>query len=248
MLWRFVTGKDSLYSNEGFRCHVERSLPPGMKRFADIQAVRLFIVATRLDTGEARVFGHDPQEHLLDAIMASTALPPSFPPWACGDELLIDGGISADLPVRIAVAEGATEIHALHLVDAPQGGRQIHGLLSIAEQAINTVLSRQLQIELQESEGIKGVTLNYVPLTGFYGLPLWDLSHTEEMIDEGRRQMEEYLRAPRGVATSKQSSSLRSALRGALQDIRRGFLRVSASRWIPRHHAEQLSGSMESRS
>jgi len=248
VLWRFVTGKDSLYSNEGLRCHVERSLPPGMKRFADIQAVRLFIVATRLDTGEARVFGHDPQERLLDAIMASTALPPFFPPWACGDELLIDGGISADLPVRIAVAEGATEIYALHLVDAPQEGRQIHGLLSIAEQAINTVLSRQLQIELQESEGIKGVTLNYVPLTGIYGLPLWDLSHTEEMIDEGRRQMEEYLKAPRGVATSKRSSSLRSALKRAVQRVRSGFLRESVSRWIPGHHAEQLPGSVESRS
>jgi NTE family protein len=103
MLWRFLTGKDSLYSNEGFRCYVERSLPPGKERFADIQAVKLFIVATRLDTGEARVFGHDPQERLLDAIMASTALPPFFPPWACGDELLIDGGISADLPMRIAI-------------------------------------------------------------------------------------------------------------------------------------------------
>ena len=248
MLWRFVTGKDSLYSNEGLRCYVERSLPPGMKRFADVQAVRLFIVATRLDTGEARVFGHDPHERLLDAIMASTALPPFFPPWACGDELLIDGGISADLPVRIAVAEGAKEIYALHLVDAPQEGRQIHGLLSIAEQAINTALSRQLQIELQESEGIKGVTLNYVPLTGFYGFPLWDLSHTKEMIDEGRRQMEEYLKAPRGVATSKRSSSLRSALKRAVQRVRRGFLRVSVSRWIPGHHAEQPSGSVESRS
>jgi NTE family protein len=246
MLWRFVTGKDSLYSNEGFRCHVERSLPLGMKRFADIQAVRLFIVATRLDTGEARVFGHDPQERLLDAIMASTALPPFFPPWACGDELLIDGGVSADLPVRIAIAEGAREIYALHLVDAPHDGRQMRGLLSIAEHAINTVLSRQLQIELQASESIKGVTLTSVPLTGFYGLPLWDLSHTDEMIDEGRRQMEEYLKAPRGVATSKRSSSLRSALRRAVQRVRRGFLLVSGSRWIPGQHAEQLSGSVES--
>jgi NTE family protein len=248
MFWRFVTGKDSLYSNESFRCHVERNLPPGMKRFADIQAARLFIVATKLDTGEARVFGHDPEERLLDAIMASTALPPFFPPWACGDELLIDGGISADLPVRIAIAEGAKEIYALHLVDAPQEGRPIRGLLSITEQAINTVLSRQLQIELQASENIKGVALNYVPLTGFYGFPLWDLSHAKEMIEGGRRQMEEYLKAPRGVATSKRSSTLRSALGRAVQRVRIGFSRVSTSRWMPGDHAEHISGSVESRS
>lgn len=248
MLWRFMTGKDSLYSNEGLRCHVERSLPAGKTRFADVQAVKLFIVATRLDTGEARVFGHDPEELLLDSIMASTALPPFFPPWACGDELLIDGGISADLPVRIAVAEGATEIYALHLVDAPPEGRQIRGLLSIAEQAINTVLSRQLQMELQASENIKGVTLHYVPLTGFYGFPLWDLSHAQEMIDEGRRQMEEYLQAPRGVDTSERLSWPRAVLREALQHLRRGWSRVPGSRWIPRHHAGPLSGSVGSRS
>ena len=248
MLWRFVTGKDSLYSNEGLRCHVERGLPPGIKRFADMQTVKLFIVATKLDTGEARVFGHDPEELLLDSIMASTALPPFFPPWACGDELLIDGGISADLPVRIAVAEGATEIYALHLVDAPQEGRQIRGLLSIVEQAINTVLSRQLQMELQESEHIKGVTLHYVPLTGLYGFPLWDLSHAQEMIDEGRRQMEEYLRAPREVLTSERLSSPRAVLRGALRRLRRGWSRVSGSHRIPRHHAGPLSGSVESSS
>jgi NTE family protein len=248
MLWRFMSGKDSLQSNEGFRRHVERSLPPEMQRFADIQAARLFIVATRLDTGEARVFGHDPQERLLDAIMASTALPPFFPPWACGDELLIDGGISADLPVSIAVAEGAREIYALHLVDAPQGGRQMRGLLSIAEQAINTVLSRQLQMELRESENIKGVTLHYVPLTGYYGFPLWDLSHAQEMIDEGRRQMEEYLQAPRGVATSERLSWPRAALRGALQRLRRGWSRTPGKRRIPRHHAGPLSGPVGSRS
>jgi NTE family protein len=248
MLWRFVRGKDSLYSNEGFRCYVERSLPPEKGRFADVQAVRLFIVATKLDTGEPRVFGRDPQERLLDAIMASTALPPFFPPWTCGDELLIDGGISADLPVRIAVAEGAREIYALHLVDAPQQGRQIRGLLSIAEQVVNTVLSRQLQTELQQAESIKGVTLHYVPLTGFYGLPFWDLSQTAEMIDEGRRQMEEYLEAPQGAATSRRSWSLGSTLRRASQRVRRGFSRVLGGRSIPGHHTEQLSGPMESRS
>jgi NTE family protein len=248
MLWRFMTGKDSLYSNESFRCYLERSLPVGKERFADVQAVRLFIVATRLDTGEARVFGHDPQERLLDAIMASTALPPFFPPWACGDELLIDGGISADLPVRIAIAEGAREIYALHLVDAPPDGRQIRGLLSIAEQTINTVLSRQLQSELQQSGSTKGVTLHYVPLTGCYGFPLWDLSHTEEMIHEGRRQMEEYLEAPQGAATSGRSWPLGSALRWAGQRVGRGLSRVSVRRWTRGHHTEQLSRPMESRS
>jgi NTE family protein len=248
VLWRLVRGKDSLYRNESFRRLIEESLPPTVRTFADIDGVKLFIVATGLDTGQPRVFGHDPEERLLDAIMASTALPPFFPPWRCGDELLIDGGIAADLPVKIAVAQGAREIYALHLVDAPREGQQIQGLFSIAEQAINTVLSRQLQVELKESEGMEGVTLHYVPLTGFYGLPLWDFSRTEEMIAGGRRQMEEYLEAPPGVATRERLSSLRAVLRKGTQAVVRGLSRLPASRWIPGQRGDHLSGSTETRS
>jgi NTE family protein len=248
MLWRLMTGQDSLYRNQSFQRLIEENLPPGTERFGDIETVRLYIVATRLDTGQARVFGHDPQERLVDAIMASTALPPFLPPWRCGHELLVDGGISADLPVRVAVSQGAKEIYALHLVDAPRTGQQIRGLFSIAEQTINTVLSRQLQMDLDESENVKGVTLHHVPLTGFYGLPLWDFSHTEEMIEGGRQQMEQYLQATERVATSERLSSLRAALRRGARRARRGLSRASAGRWLPGRGAENLSGSIKIKS
>jgi NTE family protein len=248
MLWRLLTGKDSLYRNQSFQRLIAENLRPGVERFGDITAVRLYIVATRLDTGQARVFGHDPGERLIDAIMASTALPPFLPPWRCGDELLVDGGISADLPVRVAVSQGATEIYALHLVDAPRTGQQIRGLFSIAEQTINTVLSRQLQMDLEESESTKGVTLHYVPLTGFYGLPLWDFSHAEEMIEGGRQQMEEYLQTTEGVATPERLSSLRAALRRGARRARRGLSRLSARRWFRGRGVEDLSGSIKIKS
>ena len=209
MLWRFLTGKDSLYANDHLEHLVKESLLPGVERFGDLERSKLYIVATRLDTGEPRVFGDAPEERLLDAIMASTALPPFFPPWRCGEELLVDGGIAADLPVRIALDRGAKEIYALHLVDAPRRGEQIRGLLNVAEQAINNVLARQLTAELSELASVQGITLHYVPLTGFYGLPLWDLSQTEEMIEGGRQQMEEYLQASLEVIRYEKISSLR---------------------------------------
>ncbi len=245
MLWRLLTGKDSLYRNQSLERLILENLRPGTDLFGDIDAVKLYIVATQLDTGEARVFGQDPQERLIDAIMASTALPPFLPPWQCGDELLVDGGISADLPVRVAVSHGAREIYALHLVDAPRAGQQMRGLFSITEQTINTVLSRQLQMDLDESESIKGVTLHHVPLTGFYGLPLWDFTHTDEMIEGGRRQMEEYLQATEGVATSKRLSSLRSTLRRGARRARRALSRVPAGRWLLGHRMEEISGSIK---
>ncbi len=217
MLWRFLTGKDSLYPNDHLQHILEENLPPGVECFGDLERIKLYVVATRLDSGEPRVFGDDPKEHLLDAIMASTALPPFFPPWCCGKELLIDGGIAADLPVRIALARGAKEIYALHLVDAPRHKQQVHGLLNIAQQAINNVLSRQLDSELRELTTIQRVTLHYVPLTGFYGLPISDLSHTQEMIEGGRQQTEEYLQASEAATRHQRPSALRERAKRSLE-------------------------------
>jgi NTE family protein len=245
MLWRFVRGKDSLYRNESFARFVAENLPPGLEEFGDIEGVKLYIVATRLDTGEPRIFGHDHRERLLDAIMSSAALPPFLPPWRCGDELLIDGGISADLPVKVAVSEGAEEIYALHLVDAPRAGQQIRGVLSIAEQAMNTVLSRQLQTELEQSESQKGVTLHYVPLTGFYGIPLWDFSHTAEMIEGGRQQMQEYLESSPRVEKRKHFSSLRSAWGKGVERTRRMLSHLSVSNRFRGRRSKDLRGSVE---
>jgi NTE family protein len=231
MLWRLLTGKDSLYRNERFRRLMEEALPVQADRFADIKDVKLYIVATVLDSGEPRVFGRDPREHLVDAIMASTALPPFFPPWRCGDELLVDGGVAADLPIRIAVDLGATEIYALHLVDAPREGQQIRGLFSIAEQTINAVISRQHQIELEMSESKSGVKVHHVPLVGFYGLAFWDLSHTEEMIQGGRHQMEEYLHASVRVAPSERLSSRRAALKAGVWGALRRLSHLRPGGW-----------------
>ena len=248
MLWRFLTGKDSLHNNKNLRRMVAENLPDGFESFADVQRVRLYIVATRLETGEPRVFGYDPEDQLLDAIMASTALPPFFPPWHYEDELLVDGGIAADLPVTVAVEQGAEEVYALHLVDAPPRATQLSGLLTIAEQTINTVLARQQQLELAESESLKDVKLHYVPLTGFYGIPLSDLSQTEQMVESGRQQMQEYLRAHGGVSEEKKPSSLREALRAGLRSALRGLAHLPIARWTLDQKPKEISRSIELRS
>jgi NTE family protein len=245
MVWRFLAGRDSLYDNQNLRRLVEERLPEGFSRFSDVRDVKLCIVATTLETGELRVFGDDPEERLLDAIMSSTALPPFFPPWRCGDELLVDGGMAADLPVRVAANRGAKEIFALHLVDAQRKATQLRGVVDIAEQTINAVLARQQHLDLEESEALRDVTMHYVPLTGFYGIPLWDLSQTEAMVESGRRQMEEYLRASSRVSKDERSSSLREALRRGLRTIRAGFSHLPGTHRLPEQGPDGISSSMK---
>jgi hypothetical protein len=62
-----------------------------------------------------------------------------------------------------------------------------------------------------------GVTFHHVALMGFYGLPIWDFSRTEEMIEGGRRQMEKYLQASQAVIGCGRLSSARGRAKQALQ-------------------------------
>lgn len=64
-------------------------------------------VATDLATGEAVALDSGP---LLDALMASSAIPGLMPPVTIADRMLVDGLASANLPASIAVDRGAKAV------------------------------------------------------------------------------------------------------------------------------------------
>ncbi|MGQ9494181.1 MAG: patatin-like phospholipase family protein [Anaerolineae bacterium] len=195
MLWRLIRDEESLYSNAKFQRFLERYLRVlHLQRFGDITSgVRLYIVAARLDTGAAYIFGDDANDLLLDALMASTALPPFHPPWWYNGTAYVDGGMAADLPISVAAERGAREIYALHVTMAPQPSTRLHGVLEISAHALQALLERQLRCELQMATELPNVQLHYIPFTAYAGLPLSDFRHTSEMIAEGRAIMEAYL-------------------------------------------------------
>ena len=49
----------------------------------------------------------------IQALLASAAIPGVFPPVAVGDQLLVDGGVLANLPVLQAIELGATRLFVL---------------------------------------------------------------------------------------------------------------------------------------
>ena len=196
VLWRLLTGKQSLYPNDRFYAFLKRHLPPGIETFADVTAARLYIVATRLETGEMYLFGEDPSERVLDAIMASTALPPLHPPWCTARGCFVDGGAVADLPLRVAVEKGAREIYALHLT-APMSPLPLrHTLSTIANQAITALIRQQKSFDLHQVTHAHGARFHHIELhpPGGMELPFSEFGRAAELIAWGRRQTEEYLR------------------------------------------------------
>lgn len=94
-------------------------------------------VATDLDTGEAVVLRSGP---LVDAIRASTAIPGVFQPVRWEGRLLVDGGMTEPLPVRICRELGADVVIAVDTNPAPRpttpAGRRPWSVLSRTSHAV----------------------------------------------------------------------------------------------------------------
>jgi predicted acylesterase/phospholipase RssA len=81
----------------------------GSATFEDMP-VSCAVVAVRLSDGRRALFDSG---EVVPAIMASTAIPGVFPPYAVGSELYVDGGVLEYLPVPTAIEKGATEVYAV---------------------------------------------------------------------------------------------------------------------------------------
>jgi NTE family protein len=163
ILWRVATGQDSLHDNRAFYQFLQDSGCTPALTFGAVDGARLYVTATNLRTGRLHVFGDSPNDRVLDALMASTALTPLHPPWEINGERYVDGGTVTPLPLRVAIERGATDIWALHLGDdkaksvAGSSGAEgaveakaaatlqgIHGVAGHITKAVDTMLAHQV--------------------------------------------------------------------------------------------------------
>jgi len=112
-------------SNAQLRTLAERLL--GVRTFEEL-AVPFQCVAASIERFSEHWFSEGP---LVDAILASSAVPGILPPVEIGGEHFIDGGIVNSIPIDRAVALGADVIYVLHAgrieqpLDAPRNMRDV---------------------------------------------------------------------------------------------------------------------------
>ncbi|MDQ3982347.1 MAG: patatin-like phospholipase family protein [Actinomycetota bacterium] len=104
-----VRTRTSLQSNRPLRGLIERLLPA--KTFDDL-SVPFQCVAASIERAAEHWFDSGP---LVDAILASCAVPGILPAVEIDGEHFIDGGIVNSIPIARAVELGATEIFVLHV-------------------------------------------------------------------------------------------------------------------------------------
>lgn len=106
---RFAS-RSHLLSSAPLRQLLERTLD-GTTDFADL-AVPFRCCAASIERAAEHWFTTGP---LVQAVLASTAVPGLLPPVRIGDEHFLDGGLVNSIPISEAVACGATTIWVLHV-------------------------------------------------------------------------------------------------------------------------------------
>lgn len=214
VLWRIASGQDSLHDNRSFYQFLQDSGCTPALTFGSITGARLYVTATIFRNGRMHVFGDDPNDRVLDALMASTALTPLHPPWEINGERYVDGGTVTPLPLRVALERGAGEIWALHLFDEQgrdaeteaksalardQSAPPIHGVAGHISKAVDTMLRLQVEHDLHLVSDERRVKFHHVPLVAPHRVDPTDFSQAEVLMEAGYEQTNAYLLRPAPV-------------------------------------------------
>ena len=141
-----------LVDASGLRRLLERHLPYAQLEDA---AIPIHIVASEMVTGGEVVLSAGP---VVDAVLASTAIPGVFPPVRVNGQLLVDGGVANNTPISTAIRLGATRIIVLPTgfacaskqVPAAAIGRAMHALsLLVARQLVQDAERFATAVELR---------------------------------------------------------------------------------------------------
>lgn len=189
---KILRRKTHLHDNAEMRRLLAARLPA---RFEDL-AVPFECVAASIERAAEHWFSSG---SLIDAILASTAVPGVLPPVEIGGEHFLDGGIVNSIPISRALERGATTIYVLHVGHIERPLRVPTNPIQVATVAFE--LGRRHRFARDLATVPAGVTVHVLP-TGHDGaaLGLADRSFRgfkaiDERIKQAHRATTTYLSA-----------------------------------------------------
>ncbi|UPQ89296.1 patatin-like phospholipase family protein [Vibrio sinaloensis] len=75
--------------------------------------------------------------YLIDAMMASMSVPGALPPYQLGERMLVDGGVTNNMPVDVALAMGADVVIAVDISTEYKNAEDFTNLFTVADQLSN---------------------------------------------------------------------------------------------------------------
>jgi NTE family protein len=142
---------DHLVTPAPLRLLIESELP--YRRLEDAP-LPCYVVATDALRGTEVVLSSGPA---ASALLASAAIPAVFPPVLLDGRFLLDGGVSNNTPISIAVEMGATRVVVLPTGISCALQAPPRGAMALALHALNLLIMRQLVIDIERCAGVADV-------------------------------------------------------------------------------------------
>lgn len=183
----FIGARNHLVPASGLRRLVEQRA--NVERLEQTE-VPLHVIATDVLSGdEVRLS----EGSLVDAVMASAAIPGVFPAVEWAGRQLIDGGVSNNAPLTHAIELGANKIFVLPTGAPCELDEAPHGALAMLLYASGLLIGRRLQAELAAAS--PSIDMTVLPPPCPISVQPTDFSRAAELIQQARREARRYLRA-----------------------------------------------------
>jgi len=140
--------------------------------------IPLHVVTTDVATGEEVVLSSG---DAINAVAASAAIPGIFPPVRVGGRVLIDGGVSSNVPISHAIDRGATTVYVLSTGYACGLDTEPAGALEMMLHSIALMLQQQLTSEIADVG--RDVDLRVLPHLCPLAVAPIDFSHSAELTE-----------------------------------------------------------------
>ncbi len=172
--------KQGLISSNGIYEFMESVLP--IKKFSALP-LPLAVVATDLKTAEKVVITSG---SIAKAVQASCSVPILFTPTEINNKLLVDGGISSQIPVSAARENlGMKKVISVNVNYKAMESDEYDNMISIATHLSALWASRNAR----EEEKLADVAIH----VNAKGIPIYDLSKARELLKRGKKAAEEKL-------------------------------------------------------
>jgi NTE family protein len=169
---KFTVPRKSLFKAEGLRENLSGHLKS--KSFSDLK-LPLYVAATNINSGNITYFK---EGSVLDAVLASAAIPVLFEPVEIGDDLYVDGGVLDNFPME-PLQKQCRKIIGVSL-NPIRAEKEFTNLLSIAERTFRLSVSSNMDLK------IRRCSLVFEPQElGEFGL--LDAAKGKEMFEIGYR-------------------------------------------------------------
>jgi len=201
---RALVHGDALFPVEPWRRFLETNISYGR---IDEAKIPLRIVATHFEDGRPAVFESGP---VIDAVLASTALPGVFPPHEVDGRLYLDGGLADHVPITPAVEAGADTVYILSVgfpCPPPPGHPSARAVLL---HSIGLLLSQRIRLDgdhlPQHNPALRIVQLP--PVCAQVGLR--DFSRSAELIASARSQTAAFLESGAAPCCGHETTKLQT--------------------------------------